>query len=183
MRPSLSLNLVEPLGGATVFLAGYVGYDIHQRNAILDRERINIQGGGECAARHVRHDVVGHLFAFPERSLGPDHRGDREYARNHHRRLGCHLQHGGRLIPSFGVAQTWSTNSAVQYLTQEYDSTAANAALAYNAGSLGTFSLIGSFTRTDYPNRFFLLPTGPQTDGYNMYSGGMRLCKTTSCPT
>ena len=70
------------------------------------------------------------------------------------------------------MSQTWSTNSAVQYLTQEYESTAANAAFAYNAGSLGTFSLIGSYTRTDYPNRFFLLPTGLTNDGYSMYSGG-----------
>src|SRR5690349_19753602 len=43
--PSLNLNLVEPLGGATVFLNGYIGYDIHQRNTILDRERISVQGG------------------------------------------------------------------------------------------------------------------------------------------
>jgi len=172
--PSLNLNLVEPLGGSTVFLNGYIGYDIHQRNAILDRERISVQGGANTQLAICDTTLSG-SYARSQSDLA-----DLVVIATNNTQetitaaLDATCNTGGRLIPSFGVAQTWSTNSAVQYLTQEYESTAANAALAYNAGSLGTFSLIGSYSRTDYPNRFFLLPTGPQTDGYNMYSGGVR---------
>src|ERR1035441_5879970 len=34
--PTVLANLVEPMGGVTLFLMGQAGYDIHQRNSILD---------------------------------------------------------------------------------------------------------------------------------------------------
>lgn len=172
--PSLNLNLVEPLGGATVFLNGYIGYDIHQRNTILDRERISVQGGANTHLA-ICDTTLSANYARSQSDLtdlvtiATDNTQENVTVG-----LDTTCSTGGRLVPSFGVAHTWSTNSAVQYLTQEYETTNANAALAYNAGSLGTISLIGSYGRTDYPNRFFLLPTGPQSDGYNMYSGGVR---------
>lgn len=172
--PSLNLNLVEPLGGATVFLNGYIGYDIHQRNTILDRERISVQGGANTHLA-ICDTTLSANYARSQSDLtdlvtiATDNTQENVTVG-----LDATCSTGGRLVPSFGVAHTWSTNSAVQYLTQEYETTNANAALAYNAGSLGTISLIGSYGRTDYPNRFFLLPTGPQSDGYNMYSGGVR---------
>lgn len=172
--PSINLNLVEPLGGATVFLAGYVGYDIHQRNTNLDRERISVQGGAN-ARLAICDTTLSGIYARSQSDLT-----DLVVLATNNTQetitvaLDATCSTGGRLTPSFGVAQTWSTNSAIQYLTQEYETTSANAALAYAAGSMGTFSLIGSFARTDYPNRFFLLPTGLQTDGYNMYTGGVR---------
>lgn len=172
--PSLNLNLVEPLGGARAFLAGYIGYDFHQRNTILDRERISVQGGVNTKLA-VCDTTLSGIYARSQSDLtdlvtvATDNTQETITIG-----LDASCSTGGRLTPSFGVSQTWSTNSAVAYLTQEYESTAANAALAYDAGSLGAFSLIGSFNRTDYPNRFFLLPTGLQADGYNMYSGGLR---------
>lgn len=172
--PSLNLNLVEPLGGATVFLNGYIGYDIHQRNTILDRERISVSGGANTRLAICDTTLSG-VYARSQSDLydllvvATNNTQETITAA-----LDATCNMGGRLTPSFGVSHTWSTNSAIQYLTQEYESTNANAALAYNAGSLGTFSLIGTYGRTDYPNRFFLLPTGLQQDGYNMYSGGVR---------
>lgn len=172
--PSLNLNLVEPLGGATVFFNGYIGYDIHQRNTSLDRERISVTGGAN-ARLAICDTTLSGIYARSQSDLtdlavvATDNTQETITAE-----LDATCNTGGRLVPSFGVAHTWSTNTAAVYLSQEYESTNANAALAYNAGSLGTFSLIGSYGRTDYPNRFFLLPTGLQQDGYNMYSGGVR---------
>src|SRR5262249_6851399 len=37
--PAVLANLVEPMGGASLFLAGQAGYDLHQNNSNLDRER------------------------------------------------------------------------------------------------------------------------------------------------
>lgn len=173
-KPSLNLNLVEPLGGSTVFLNGYIGYDIHQRNTRLDRERISVSGGANTQLAICDTTLTG-VYARSQSDLydllviATENTQENITAA-----LDATCALGGRLVPSFGVSHTWSNNSAVQYLTQDYESTNVNAALAYNAGSLGTFSLIGSYGRTDYPNRFFLLPTGLQQDGYNMYSGGIR---------
>lgn len=172
--PSLNLNLVEPTGGATLFLAGYAGYDIHQRNSVLDRERISLQGGGSALLGPCQTTLTGG-FARSQSDLTDLNvvatKNTQELVTAE---LDATCNQSGRIVPSFSVMQTWATNSAVQYLSQEYNSTAANAAVAYKAGAMGTFSLIGSFARTEYPNRIFLLPIGPRSDGYDMYSGGVR---------
>ena len=46
--PALNLNLVHAEGGLSLFLSGQAGYDIHQRNSILDRERLNLQAGADA---------------------------------------------------------------------------------------------------------------------------------------
>ena len=50
--------------------------------------------------------------------------------------------------------------------------------MQYKAGEFGAISLIGSYVRTDYPHRFFLVGGVPQTDGYNLYSGGVHYERT-----
>src|ERR1700755_3164540 len=46
--PALNVNLVQPMGGLSLFLAWQAGYDIHQKNSILDRERLNLQAGADA---------------------------------------------------------------------------------------------------------------------------------------
>src|SRR5690606_34902281 len=45
--PSLNLDIYVPLSRQAVFLGGTVGYDFHQRNGTLDRERIALRGGAD----------------------------------------------------------------------------------------------------------------------------------------
>src|SRR5581483_6356958 len=46
--PALDVNLSEPMGGLSLFLLGQAGYDFHQRNSILDGERLNLQAGADA---------------------------------------------------------------------------------------------------------------------------------------
>lgn len=43
--PSLSADIYKPFGTSYVSLAGSAGYDIHARNSVLDRERIDLTAG------------------------------------------------------------------------------------------------------------------------------------------
>ena len=48
-----------------------------------------------------------------------------------------------------------------------------NGSLGYQAGNLGTFSLIGQYTDTQFQNRFIPLFASFQKDGYTAYTGGV----------
>ncbi|QGP78204.1 hypothetical protein [Sphingobium sp. CAP-1] len=45
LTPLLSADIYKPFGVSYVSLMGSVGYDIHARNSVLDRERIDLTGG------------------------------------------------------------------------------------------------------------------------------------------
>jgi hypothetical protein len=172
--PALNINLSEPLGGATFFLTGNAGYDLHQRNSILDRERIGLQGGANARLISCDTTLTG-TYARAQSDLTDlsviTTKNTQEVVTAG---LATTCNESGRIVPSASVIQTWSDNSALIYKTQAYNSTAVSGSALYKAGSLGNVSLTGQFTRTDYPNRIFFLPVGARSDGYSMYSGGIR---------
>ena len=48
--PAITIDLQQPLGRQSVFLAGSVGYDFYRKNDQLERERIELTGGANLAA-------------------------------------------------------------------------------------------------------------------------------------
>ena len=171
--PSINLNLVEPMGGLSLFLAGQAGYDFHQRNSILDRERIGLQGGGTAHLNVCETSLVGSYSRY-QSDVGDLIVGTTKNTQQlMSGELDATCNQSGRIVPSASISQTQSSNSALLYKTQDYDSTAATTSVLYKAGSLGAISLFGQYTQTDYPNRVFALSTGAQSDGYSRYAGGV----------
>lgn len=171
--PTVLANLVEPTGGVTLFLMGQAGYDIHQRNSILDRERIDLQAGADTQLNVCDTTVTGswgrHQSDVMDLSLGVT----KNTQQNLSAELSATCNQEGQIVPSASISQTWATNSAFLYNGQDYHSFSANGSVAYKAGSFGAISLIGSYTQTAYPHRLFVVGFGPQSDGYNLYSGGL----------
>ena len=171
--PTVLANLVEPTGGVTLFLMGQAGYDIHQRNSILDRERLDLQAGADTQLNVCDTTVIGswgrRQSDVMDLSLG--------VAKNTQQNLSAEMSatcnQEGQIVPSVSVSQTWWTNSALLYAGQDYHSLSASGSVQYKAGSFGAISLIGSYTQTAYPHRLFIVGFGPQSDGYNLYSGGI----------
>ncbi|HEY4285106.1 MAG TPA: hypothetical protein VGM62_18730, partial [Chthoniobacterales bacterium] len=58
-NPSINLNYAKPMGGITFFAAGQAGYDIHQENSILNRERIDLQAGADAQLDVCQTTLVG----------------------------------------------------------------------------------------------------------------------------
>jgi hypothetical protein len=176
--PSANLNFVEPMGGLSLFLAGQAGYVFHQQNSVLDRERINLQGGADAQLDVCQATLVG-SFSRQQSDLIDLNVGT---TKNTQQIVSAEMDavcnQSGVIVPSLSVVQSWSTDSAPQYKIQDYRSLGVNGSLQYNAGDFGAISLIGSYVRTDYPHRFFLIGGVPETDGYNLYSGGIHYERT-----
>lgn len=57
--PTLSADIYKPFGASYVSFAGSVGYDIHARNSVLDRERIDLTAGAGSKAGPCGVNVTG----------------------------------------------------------------------------------------------------------------------------
>jgi hypothetical protein len=173
--PAVDLNLVEPVdGGLSLFVAGQAGYDFHQRNTILDRERINLQGGARAKLSSCDATLVGSYGRYQSdlADLSVVTVKNTQEVLSEELDASCDLS--SRITPSMSISHTDSDNSAILYKSSDFNSNAASAALGYNGESLGTLSIFGQYTETNYPNRIFLLGTGPRSDGYDLYAGGIR---------
>lgn len=176
--PTVLANLVEPLGGVSLFLAGQAGYDIHQRNSILDRERIDLQAGADTYLSVCDTTISGnwgrHQSDLMDLAIGTVANTQQTISAG----LDVSCDRMGRLVPSAGVRETWADNSAAQYFGQDYHSFLANVGLGYNYEPIGVVSVFGEYSETTYPHRIFVFTGVPVTDGYNVYTGGLRYSRT-----
>jgi hypothetical protein len=58
-RPALNFSVVQPVGQEAVFLNGRAGYDFHQVNRRLNRENIDLTGGGVAVTGVCRTTLYG----------------------------------------------------------------------------------------------------------------------------
>lgn len=174
-NPAVDFNVVEPMGGISAFLLGQAGYDAYQRNSILDRERIDLQAGANAQLDVCNATAWGgwsrHQSDVGDLSIGTTKNTIQTLSGE----LDATCNQSGRFVPSASISQTWSNNSAVTYFSQDYHSLAATASVAYKDEPIGTLSLIGAFTQTEYPHRLFIIGSEPQADGYDLYSGGLQV--------
>ena len=176
--PAVLANLVEPMGGLTFFLAGQAGYDIHQRNSILDRERIDLQAGADTYVDVCDTTVIGtwgrHQSDLMDLSVGTVSNTQQTLSAG----LTVSCDRMGRLVPTASVSETWLDNSAQQYFSQDYHSFLADVGLGYNYEPIGLVSVYGQYVDATYPHRIFAVTAGPITDGYSLYGGGLRYSRT-----
>ena len=172
-NPAVLANIAEPLGGITFFLTGQAGYDIHQSNSILDRERIDLQAGADTQVDVCDATVSGgwgrHQSDLADLSIGTVKNTQETVTAG----LDATCTRLGRFVPSASVKQTWADNSAIQYFGQDFHSLELNGSLAYVSEPIGTVSLIGEYTQTSFPHRLFATSVGVASDGYNLYAAGL----------
>ena len=103
--PAVLANLVEPMGGISFFLAGQAGYDIHQRNSILDRERIDLQAGADTYVSVCDTTLIGtwgrHQSDLMDLSIGTTKNTQQTISAG----LDVSCDRMGRIVPSAGVSQ------------------------------------------------------------------------------
>jgi Putative beta-barrel porin 2 len=172
--PAINLNYIHPLGPYSFFLEGQAGYDFHQNNSILDRERVGAQGGADAnlgfcdvttKGTYNRYqsdlqDLIVGVTKNTQEIVTPE--------------ISATCNQTGRLVPSFDVQNTWSNNSAPLLTTSDFRSFNLSGNLLYHVQQIGDVSLIGQYTSTDFPNRVFLIGGSTFAEGYGLYSGGLR---------
>ena len=171
--PSLNVNLVHAEGGLSLFLSGQAGYDIHQRNSILDRERLNLQAGADAQLEGCVATPSGGYSRFQSDLADLNVVTTKNTQELVTGELDVTCNQSGRLVPSASFTQSWSYNTAQPYKPSDFRSTSGNGSLAYKAGTIGDFSLTGLYVQTLYPHRAIIGSSGLESDGYDHYSVGI----------
>ena len=176
--PNVALNFAHQFGPQAIVLNGDVGYDFYQHNTILDRERIDLQGGldgqfGTCKANLLgsadRHQsylediaVVGPLVSNTQNLTTIKLDGS----------CGGPIGFG----PALTVSQAWEGNSTASFQQFDYRQFTITGSLVYQRPSFGKLSAFGQFDEAEYPNQLVPLPGGASIVGnhYDLYAGGVR---------
>ena len=177
ISPSLSVDVLQPLGRQTLTLIGGIGYDFHRNNRQLNRERINLQGndditiGADCLAQ------TGVNFVRQQSDLADFFTLTPGRIRNAEQTLG--LKAGLRCTDTIGIKpgitfdRITVTNSAALREVSDYRSTTIGASLGYLSPAIGEISVYGSYRRGSYPKRAALVGSRVG-DNIDVFSGGLR---------
>lgn len=176
--PAINLNYAEPMGRITLFAAGQAGYDFHQENSILNRERIDLQAGADAQIDVCQASLIGAWARRQSDLVDLTANTTKNTQQLLSGEVDATCNQSGLIVPSVAVVQSWSTNSAREYVPQDYHSLALNGSLAYRYDPLTSVSLIGGYTQTQYPHRIFGVGSTSVSDGYNLYSGGIHVDRT-----
>lgn len=174
-EPRVTADIVSPFGRQSIFVTGSAGYRFHAHNDFLNRETINATAGvrlrpirpcmATIAGTYVRQQ--SELFNIFD-TLDPK---NTETIATGAADLAC-VTPGG-LSSTLGYRRTSATNSSTVRQINEYNSNSYTGSLGYSRPRLGIVSLYASYATTRYPNRQ-LIAAGPQADGVQIYSGGVR---------
>jgi hypothetical protein len=147
--PAVAVNVVLPVARSAVFLRGSVGYDFHQYNTILDRERIGLSGGvassvGPCG---------GTLNAGYSRQQSDQQDLELTVTKNTQEVISGGLQIscpiGPTISPFFGVQAASTENSASDGVANS-DLITYSGGVSYINKLIGTLNLFASYGETSY---------------------------------
>ena len=174
VSPTLTLEAFRPFGRESAFVTGTVGYNFYDRNSVLSRENINLNGGvngqlGACRATatagyaRFQNQLVDTTLArvqdtFDQVSVGAEATCGRGFG----------------FSPIVTVNQSWANNSLAQLQSSDYKTLSATAGVGYQAPTFGNLSFFGQYQSTDFTNRFLIINFIPIRDGFDIYGGGVR---------
>ena len=172
--PHVVVDLASVLAGVNVFVQGSAGYDYHENNKQLDRQRTDVKAGanmrfGRCSAAiigsfDVQQSDLGNLFGSVVRNQAATKSVEAD--------AGCERQSG--LSPKIAVSQNWVTNSSAVQRISDTNVTTVTPSLAYSRPALGAVSIYGRYDNITYPNRVDL---NRKTAGFDGLAGGATLAR------
>ena len=169
--PSLGVTVNLPVGRQVFFLTGYAGYLYHEKNTIYDSERVTVDTG---VRGHVAIcDVTGGLnyaralSSFDDIVLGPT-QDNIQTVKAGRIQASCARRTGIGVTAS--VNHEVAENDQSLLKIQDYTRTSYSAGVTYSKPRLGTLTVFGSRSKTDYDHR---IPIFGQTNGFESTSGGL----------
>lgn len=165
--PTASFDALLPIGRQSVFLNGSVGYSFYNKNTSLNRERMDLVGGGIVRAG----PCSATLSADYQRGLNlVDNPVLEDDVRNIQENTTIGADGGCSAAAGFGVTASaykdWSDNELDFLRTSDFERTRFRAGLTYGRPTFGTLSLFVGREETTYPNRL-------ADDGYDLDTVGL----------
>jgi len=172
-RPALDFVTMWPIGRQAVFLNGSVGYAYHDKNTILDSERISLDGGGSlkvasCESQLDLNYLRG-LTDFEDLTSTAIIKNIQETKRVG---LTANCVRPTGLGVSLSGSHEEANNDTALLRVQDHNSDTISGGLTYSRPALGAFTLFANHTRTEFPNRNI---QGLGTDGYVSKAAGLTI--------
>lgn len=179
ISPALTLDLARDLGESSAYVRGTLGYDIHARNSVLDRERLALRAGGELAAGpcRVRPDVG---FSRQQSDLAdivvidglvPAEVRNTETRVFYGAELACGSAVG--LSPFASIRQERARNSSALRNLAEFNETSYSGGLEYRSPAIGTIRAFVSRDDVDLIGQ----PLVGGTNGYEITDYGASISR------
>ena len=150
IAPTVTLNIARPFGRAAFAVSGSIGYQIHDKNSQLDRERINLNASIDMPVGPCRvNPSVG--FSRGQSDLsdivilptpGIDNIKNVETVQRYGVDIGCGRDSG--LQPFVAVAYEDAANSNALRERADFDAITYRAGLRFTSDAVGQISLSGS---------------------------------------
>jgi len=173
VSPSVELDLTHPIGPQALFLTGVVAYDFYQRNTVLNRERIDLTGGGrfrvsrcDATATLVYGRHLSTLQQLAVTSVQNDTAIDESY------KIQADCSRGLGLSPSFSYSETRVDNTLAIQKASDSRLSAATGGIKYQRPNLGSLEVFGEYDKTTYP--VGAVAGAPVSSGYTAVAGGVR---------
>lgn len=159
ISPTVSIDILRPVGQQVFTLSGTLGYDFHRHNKQLDRERINLTGGAQLQAGlcsgslgasidRRQSDLADLAFLNPGSQLVVK---NTQTIHSYNAHAEC-----GRigLRPIADINYSAGDNSATQREISNYRTFGFQVGVAYESPSLGEFQFVSGRRTTRQPNVF-----------------------------
>lgn len=178
--PSLDVNVFLPRATGDFYLRGNVGYNFYRRYTRLNRESIDLTGGGnQRLASCIGHAEIGYSRRLSDLGnlLAQDVAAsvnNTEERRNYTADIGCGGQIG--LRPSIGVSRSEVRNSTTLRKFADSNTNSVTGQLGLASPAIGTVSIFGRYSDSSYINR--ATPNGVGQDGLKSYAAGVQLERT-----
>jgi len=172
--PTLNTDILLPFSRNSLYLNGTLAYRFYRHHTELNREAINLNGGGElrlgqrCAIdgdvswRRQQTDL-GDIYD----ALDPK---NTEQSLTESARASCNRGLG--FAPSAGVTHRTVTNSAQIRKENNFNVDTVDVALGYSRPLFGTIAVYGIWSDATYPDRIAIAPGA--NDGTRTYQLGVR---------
>lgn len=170
--PGIKFDVVRPAGKQFLYIHGNLGYDFYIINTILNRPRININGGttgqiGLC------QDTLDSTIRYYQRDLAQQSLVSVRNAEtnvNLSASATCGQPIG--FAPTASVSQDWIRNSNSHQTAFDSNQFTASPGLSYRQPSLGNLTGFFRYSNIVYPNRGILIGLPNVSDSVNIYAGG-----------
>jgi hypothetical protein len=163
-----------PAGRQVIFLQGIAGYVSYARNGVLNRDRIDLSGGVDGNLGYCRPKIVGG-YARRQSDLADLDAGRVKNAEEQrYVVLEARCGRGFGFAPVATLLTASVRNSTTARKNSDSDTHGGSLGMSYSRPTFGTLSLLGTYTKTRYPERLVLVGPDELHDTWEIYSAGLR---------
>ncbi len=158
LTPTVSFDIIQPIGRHSASISGVLGYDFHSRNSRLDSERIQVDGGFQFDANFCtiglnvsagrRQSELGDLsFLLGNTSAAVE---NTETQKTFGADISCGNSTG--LRPTASIGRDIGDNDNILRQRSDYRTTSYRTGIAYTQPNIGDLELYASRSETRFPN-------------------------------